>query len=169
MKMPAILIGFGVMLMLSPLSVHAGSPDKTKPDPCALLKPDDLTKLLGATPIAKSIRGGDGCSWTASGSKREFNAIIDKLTGPDAETVFMFGRTFAMNAAKSGGLTVTDEAGLGDKAFSSMDFSGVVLKIIKHGRLLDLQYYPNGPFTKGTTAKDLDALRPVAKKVVEAF
>jgi hypothetical protein len=169
MKMPAILIGFGVMLMLSPLSVHAGSPDKAKPDPCALLKPTDLTKLFGATPIAKSTRRGGGCSWTASGSKRELNAVIDNVTGPDAETVFMFGRTFAMNAAKSGGLTVTDEAGLGDKAFSSMDFSGVVLKIIKHGRLLDLQYYPNGPFTKGTTAKDLDALRPVAKKVVEAF
>jgi len=164
MKMPAILIGFGVMLMLSPLSVHAGSPDKTKPDPCALLKPDDLTKLLGATPIAKSTRGGDGCSWTASGSKREFNAIIDKLTGPDTETVFMFGRTFAMDAAKSGGVTVTDEAGLGDKAFSSMDSSGVVLTIIKRGRLLHLHY-----FNIGATAKDLDALRPVAKKAIEAL
>ena len=164
MKMPAILIGFGVMLMLSPLSVHAGSPDKAKPDPCALLKPTDLTKLFGATPIAKSTRRGGGCSWTASGSKREFNAIIDKLTGPDTETVFMFGRTFAMDAAKSGGVTVTDEAGLGDKAFSSMDSSGVVLTIIKQGRLLHLQY-----FTKGATAKDLDALRPVAKKAIEAL
>jgi hypothetical protein len=164
MKMPVILIGFGVMLMLSPLSVHAGSPDMAKPDPCALLKPDDLTKLLGATPIAKSTRGGGGCSWTASGSKRELNAFIDKLTGPDTETIFMIGRMSAMNAAKSGGVTVTDEAGLGDKAFSSMDSSGVVLTIIKQGRLLHLQY-----FTKGATAKDLDALRPVAKKVIEAL
>jgi hypothetical protein len=155
--------------MLSPLSVHAGSPDKAKPDPCALLKPADLTKLLGATPIAKSARRGGGCNWTVSGSTRELNAFIPNVTGPDAEMVFMSGRMMAMNAAKSGGLTVTDEADLGDKAFASQDFSGVILRIIKHGRLLDLQYYPNGPFTKGTTSKDLDALRPVAKKAIEAF
>ena len=165
MKIQHVLIGFGAMLMLSPLSVHAGSPDKAKSDPCALLKPADLTKLFGGTPIAKSNQ--KGCSWTASGSTRQLNA---EITEPDAaEMSFVTGRMFAMEAAKSGGLTVTDEAGLGDKAFATQDFSGVVLGIIKHGRLLNLQYYPNGPFTKGTTAKDLEALRPVAKKAIEAF
>ena len=143
-----MLIGFGS-------SSAIAAPNS---DACALLNPADLTTLLGGTPIAKSIRGN--CSWTASGSKRKLLAIIYKNTGPNAEMAFAGMRK---NVAKDG--KVTDEAGLGDKAFAATASFGVVLMTLKHGQLLQLQYWTGA----AGTAKDIEALRPVAKKAIAAF
>lgn len=158
-KTPAYLIGIASMLMFLPMSVNAGTPDEAKSDSCALLKPSDLTTLLGGTPIAKPNPGG--CSWTASGSTKKLVAIIYKNTGMAAEMAFDGARK---NISKSGG-TVTKEDGFGDRAFSHLESFGVSLVTIKQGRLLHLQYGAGVPGTAG----DLDAFRPVAKKAVEAF
>jgi hypothetical protein len=69
------------------------------------------------------------------------------------------------SAARNGAVTVTDEPGLGDKAFASLESFGVALMMLKQGRLLQLQYWTGA----AGTAKDLDALRPVAKKAITAF
>ncbi len=60
---------------------------------------------------------------------------------------------------------VTDESGLGDKAFSVAGKGLLVVMIVKNGRLLQLQYMSEA----GASAKDLDALRLIAKKAVAAF
>lgn len=160
MKMQPIVIVFSALLLLSPPSVHAEKLNslETKADSCALLKPDDLTTLLGGTPTAKP--SGDSCSWTASDSTSNLITIKYASTGMAAEMAFASARK---NAAKGG--TVTDEAGLGDKAFARLGSTGVVLIMIKQGRLLQMQYKTGA----AGTAKDLDALRPVAKKAIEAY
>lgn len=160
MKMQPIVIVFGAMLTLSPLTVHGAPPAPlaAKSDLCALLTPDDLTTLLGGTPIAKPNK--DACSWTASGSTKKFMAVKSPNTGMAAEMAFASARK---NAAKGG--TVSNEAGLGDNAFAYLGPVGVVLVIIKQGQLIQMQYRTEA----AGTAKDLDALRPVAKKVMAAY
>ena len=63
------------------------------------------------------------------------------------------------------GKIVTDVAGLGDKAFASLEPYGVALMMLKKGRVLQLQYWTGA----AGAAKDLDALRPIAKKAIAAF
>lgn len=156
MKIKLVLIGFGAMLMLSTLSVHAENSPKA--DSCALLNPDDLSSLLGGTATGKPK--GDICNWTASGSTASLTTIKYPRTGMDAEMSFASARK---NAASGG--PITDETGLGDKAFARLGATGVVLVIIKQGRLFQMQYKTGA----AGTAKDLDALRPVAKKAVEVY
>jgi hypothetical protein len=146
--------GISLLITLSPSAVIA-APNS---DACALLKPSDLTTLLGGTPIAKPNMGN--CSWSTSGSKRKLMAIKYKAAGPGAEMAFAGMRN---NVAKDG--KVTDEAGIGDKAFAATASFGVALMMLKHGRLLQLQYMTGA----AGTAKDLGMLRPVAKKAVAAF
>jgi hypothetical protein len=86
--------------------------------------------------------------------------MVLKTPGVSSEMAFAGAR---QNAHRTG--KVTDEAGLGDKAFAVMGSGGVVLMIIKQGHLLQLQYMTG---TAGT-AKDLDALRSVAKKAIAAY
>jgi len=160
MKMQPITIGFSVMLMLSPLAVHAAPPVpvEAKLDICALLTPDDLTTLLGGTPIAKP--GVDFCNWTASGSTKKLTAAKFPNEGMSSEMAFSTARK---NAVKSG--PVTKEDGFGDNAFSRLVQIGVVMVMIKQGHLIQMQYRTEAP----GTPKDLDLLRPVAKKVIAAF
>lgn len=130
----------------------------SNPDSCALLKPADLTALLGGTPIATNIRGN--CNWAASGSTKKLIALKYKHTGSAAEMAFAGARK---NSSKGG--KVTDETGLGDKAFSTTSSFGVTMMVIKQGRLIQLMLMTG----QAGTAKDLDALRPVAKKAIAAF
>jgi hypothetical protein len=151
----ALLLGGLVLGLL----LFSAQPLQAESDGCALLKPVDLTTLLGGTPIATSNQGG--CIWTASDSARKLIAIKYRATGPAAEMAFAGARG---NAGKDGKV-VNDEAGLGDKAFASLESFGVALVMFKQGRLLQLQYWPGA----AGTAKDLQALRPVAKKAIAAF
>jgi len=129
-------------------------------DACALLKASDLTGLLGGKVTAKNNAGS--CAWTASGSKKKLIAVqYKKSGGVPVEMVYMGAR---QNAPQTG--KVTDESGLGDKAFSVVDKAGmVVLMLMKNGRLLQFQYRTGAI----PTVKDVDALRPVAKKAIAAF
>ena len=152
-----LLCACGISLLIgSGFSAAIAAPNSD--DACALLKPADLTTLLGGTPIATNNRGN--CSWTASGSTKKLLVLKYKIAGPGAEMAFAGMRK---NIAK--GDKVTDEAGFGDKAFASQASFGVVMMIIKQGRLLQLQYHTGA----AGTAKDLNALRPIAKKAVAAF
>ena len=151
----ALLLGGLVLGLL----LFSAQPLRAESDGCALLKPADLTTLLGGTPIAKPDAGT--CSWTASGSTRKLLAAKLTSTGPAAEMAFAGAR----QGAAKGGKVVTDEAGLGDKAFAVLESFGVALVMFKQGRLLQLQYWTGA----AGTAKDLQALRPVAKKAIAAF
>jgi len=125
---------------------------------CSLLKAADLTALLGGPAVAKPV--GTGCKWTA-GSKKLY-LIKMKVSGPAAQMAFAGSR----NAASEGGtVKVTDESGIGDKAFSVLPSFGVAMIVMKTGRLFQLQYWTGAT----GTASDLAALRPVAKKAVAAF
>jgi len=153
-----LLCACGISLLIgSGFSTATAAPNS---DSCALLKPADLTALLGGMPITKPNAGA--CSWTASGSSRKLIAARLKATGPAAEMAFAGARN---GATKGGAGKVTDEAGLGDKAFASQESFGVVLVMLKQGRLLQLQYWTGA----AGSAKDLGALRPVAKKAIAAF
>jgi hypothetical protein len=151
----ALLLGGLVLGLL----VFSTQPLRAESDGCALLKPADLTTLLGGTPTANP--NASGCNWTASGSARKLVAIKYKATGQAAEMAFT---GFRGNVARNGAV-VTDEAGLGDKAFASLESFGVAMVMVKQGRLLQLQYWTGA----AGTAKDLQALRPVAKKAIAAF
>lgn len=153
-----LLCASGISLLIgSGFSVAKADPNSSS---CALLKPADLTSLLGGTVTATNNAGA--CSWTASGSKRKLIAAKPKDTGPAAEMVFAGAQK---GAAKGGKGTVINEAGLGDKAFASLESFGVALVMLKQGRLLQLQYWTGA----AGTAKDIEALRPVAKKAITAL
>ena len=145
---PALL---GVVPFSNPASAQAG-------DGCSLLKPADVTILLGGTAVAKVV--GTGCKWTA-GSKKLY-LIKMKVSGPAAQMAFAGAR----NASAEGGkVKVADENGLGDKAFSALPSFGVAVIVMKTGRIFQLQYWTGA----AGTASDLAALRPVAKKAAAAF
>jgi len=157
MNIRYVLIVFSALLILSPIFAHAENKPPVE-DPCALLKPDDLSSLLGGTPVSKSL--GDACLWTATGSPKKLNTLKFKNTGMAAEMAFMSARK---NAAKGG--PVIDEKELGDRGFARLLPVGVVLVAIKNGQLLQLQFRTEQPGTD----KDLDSLKSVAKKVVASF
>jgi hypothetical protein len=70
-----------------------------------------------------------------------------------------------MGAQREQDAKVSDEDGLGDKAFSGQVSFGVVFVVLKQGRLLQIQYWTG---SQGTS-QDVAALRPVVQKVVTAF
>src|SRR5664279_112896 len=133
------LRGFSRPLLACVISLFIASGFSTAiagsdPDACTLLKASDLTTLLGGTPIANS--NVTACRWTASGSNKKL--IVAKMNLHGKEEMAYAG---ARQNAQKGGSKVTDEAGLGDKAFLVVEDSGIaILMIIKQGRLLQLQY-----------------------------
>jgi hypothetical protein len=135
-------------------------PSRAQASSCALLKPADLNALLGGEAVAKQSRGA--CTWTASGSARKLIAVGLKATGSAAEMAYAGARK---NSASDGASKVTDEAGIGDKAFAVQTSFGVALFAMKQGRMFELQYLIGAP----GTAKDVEALRPVARKAAAAF
>lgn len=160
MNFQPVSIGFGAMLMLAMIAVNAepAVPQAASSDICALLKPDDLTTLLGSKPVANPNKGS--CSWTISGSPKKLVAAKYAETGTAAEMAFSVSRK---KAAKSGSIIVI--ANLGERAFAKLTSFGVVLMIIDHGKLLQLLYSAGAEGTQ----KDLDTLQPVAMKAIAAL
>ena len=156
MKTPTLLrsglVAAALLLSTQPLRAQA--------DACSMLKPADLTPLLGATPAATP--NPSSCLWKAGDGTRKLSLSKMKATGPSAEMAFMGAR---QGASRGGEGKVTDETGIGDKAFAALTSFGVAFVVLKQGRVMQLQYYTGGE----GTAKDVDALRPVAKKAVAAF
>ena len=135
-------------------------PGRAEGPTCALLAPADVGALLGGAAVANP--NGGACQWTAPGSAKKLLAARIKARGPGAEMAYAGARG---NAGKDGAERVTDLTGIGDKAFAVQASFGVALFTMKAGRILELQYLTGA----AGTPKDVEALRPVAKKAAAAF
>jgi hypothetical protein len=102
------------------------------------------------------------CTWTGANAKRNLLILTYKNSRVPGEFAFMGARQGAQadNAAK-----VSDETGIGDKAFSAQASFGAFFMVLKKGRLLQLQYWTG---SQGTS-QDVAALRTIVKKAVTAF
>jgi len=160
MKLQTVSICFGSMLMLAAMAVHAeqATPQAANQGPCALLKPEDLTKLLGSTPVSK--HNSTTCTWTITGKPNGLSAAKYPGTGMAADMAFSKAHD---NALKSGNVILVP--GIGDRAFARLNKIGVMMMIIDQGKLLQLIYATGA---QGTN-KDLEVLKPVAKKAMAAF
>jgi hypothetical protein len=141
--------------MLAPGALQA------KTDACGLLKAADVAPLLGGTPTNTTTPEKMTCTWTGSNAKRKLLILTYKEMVP-GNVVFMGARQGAQGQE---GAKVSDESGIGDKAFSVQESFGVVFMVFKQGRVLQLQYWTGGH----GTSQDVAALRPVVKKAVAAF
>jgi hypothetical protein len=161
MKFRPVHIAFGAMAMLFAFAVHA---ETAAPQPaathgaCALLKPEDLTKLLGSAPSYISKKGA--CTWSVSGSPKKLITTKFPEEGMAAEMAYYNAEK---NASKGG--PVVTLKGLGDRGFARLNKIGVVMITIKNGKLLQLIYAPGAAGTE----KDIDALKPVALKAIATF
>jgi hypothetical protein len=144
-----------VLLLLQPGLLPAQT------DACALLKAEDVASLLGGTPTHKSSPEGQACTWANSG-KKLILLTYKSIPGVPGEAAFMGARNSAqaMDDAK-----VSDETGVGDRAFSGQVSFGAIFVVLKQGRLLQLQYWTGNQ----GTGRDVAALRPLVKKAVAAF
>jgi hypothetical protein len=156
MKLKTISVGFGAMLMLAALAVHAE--DQPTHGACALVKAGDLKTLMGAVPSYSSKRGA--CTWSVAGSPTKLITTKFPDTGMAAEMAYS---NIEKNAAKGG--EIISVKGLGDKAFARFNRAGVVLITIKNGTLLQMIYATGSLGTQ----KELDALKPIAKKAIAGF
>jgi hypothetical protein len=161
MRFQHINIWLGTLLLSASIAAHAETSGQAASgsNPCDLVKPDDVTALLGGKAVTKSTEAA--CSWSVAGSKYKLIAIKYANSGMSADMAF---ETMRMKSRKAGA-ALTDESGLGDKAFLRMEPWGVSLMIMKGGHLLQLQY---GSGVAGTD-KEVGALLPIAKKAVDAF
>jgi len=127
---------------------------------CTLLQPADVVPLF-AKPVTGKANGG-ACAWSVEGSPRKLIIARMKGTGPAAEQAYAGARR---NTGMDPTAKVTDEKGIGDKAFSVQTSFGVSLIASKGGRLLNLMFMAGAPGTE----KDVAAMRQVAKKAVAAL
>ena len=139
----------------------APGPLAAKTDACALLKAADVAPLLGGTPTNTTTPEKMTCTWTGSNAKRKLLILTYKEMVP-GNVMFMGARQGAQGQE---GAKVSDESGIGDKAFSVQESFGVVFMVLKQGRVLQLQYWTGGQ----GTSQDVAALKPVVKKAVAAF
>jgi len=149
--LPALVLG--ALLCAAP-QARAETPN------CALLKPAEVTGLLGGAPTER--QSGGSCTWTGPSGRRKLVVARMQATGAPAEQAYAGARK---NADKEGAGKVVEEAGLADKAFSVRTSLGVTLVAVKQGRLIQLQLATGAPGTPG----DVEALRPVAGRALAAF
>jgi hypothetical protein len=138
----------------------AASPARAETFNCTLLTPEDVTGLLGGPVVEK--QAGGACTWAATAGKKKVIASTMRATGAPAESAFAGARKNAARQAKG---KVVDEQGMGDRAFTVQTEYGVALVAIKKGRLLQLQFWAEAP----GTPQDVEAFRPVARKVLAAL
>lgn len=142
------------MLRPEPLLANTGA--------CALLKAGDVAPLLGGTPTHKATPEGQACTWNGSNPKRKLMVLTYKNRGVPPEAAFMGARKGAQAGENA---KVSDETGIGDRAFSGQVSFGAVFVVLKQGRLLQLQYWTGSH----GTSQDVAALRSVVRKAVAAF
>lgn len=148
-------------LALAALMLHPGLlPAQT--NACALLKAGDVAALLGGTPTSKASPQGQACTWAGANAGRKLLVLTYKNTAVPGEAAFMGAHKGAQAGENA---KVSDEAGIGDQAFSAQVSFGAVFVVLKQGRLLQLQYWTGGQ----GTSQDVAALRPVVQKAVAAF
>ncbi len=145
-----------VILMLHPELLRAQT------DACVLLKAEDVAPLLGGTPTHTGTPEGGACTWIGANAGHKLIVLAYKNRGVPGEAAFMGARK---NAEAGDNTKVSDETGIGDRAFSGQVSFGAVFVVLKQGRLLQLQYWTG---SQGTS-EDVAALRPVVQKAVAAF
>ncbi|HTN95315.1 MAG TPA: hypothetical protein VMJ33_12095 [Gallionella sp.] len=165
MKMQTVAICLGALLTNAALPAHA---ETAAPQPaqssqpthgaCALVKAEDLKALMGEVPSYSSKKGS--CTWTVAGKPTKLITTKFPDDGMAAEMAY-----YDIEKNASSGGPVISTKGLGDKGFARLNKIGVVLVTIKNGKLLQMVYATGAPGTE----KDIEALKPVAMKVLEGF
>jgi hypothetical protein len=125
---------------------------------CTLLQPADLVPLLGK-PVAGKPSGA-ACSWNAGGKKLVVSAM--KLPGGAAPGAYAESRK---QLAEDPDFKITDENGIGERAFTGRSSGLVGLTALKGSRLLKVMFTTGG----SESDKEIAALRQVARKVVAAY
>lgn len=148
-------------LLLAALVCRA-QPLRAQAGACALVKAADVAVLLGGTSTPTATPQGQGCVWKGADPQRKLAVLSYRNVGVSGEMAFTGARNAAGREPES---KVTDENGIGDKAFSITPSFGAAFVMVKGGRMLQLQFWTGA---RGT-AKDRDALRVVARKAVAAF
>lgn len=148
-------------LALAVLMLHP-EPLPALTDACALLKASDVAPLLGGTPTHTATPEGQACTWIGANAGRKLVVLTYKKGGVPGEAAFMGARKGAQADEDA---KVSDEAGIGDQAFSGQVSFGAVFVVLKQGRLLQVQYWTG---SQGTS-QDVAALRPIVQKAVAAF
>ena len=118
--------------------------------------------LLGGTSTPTAAPQGTTCAWKGADPKRKLAVLTYKSAGVPGELAYMGARK---GAESDTGSNVTDENGIGDKAFSGTPSFGAIFVMLKGGRVLQLQFWTGARGTAG----DRDALRVVAPKAAAAF
>ena len=141
------------ILAVSSTNLHAQSAA------CAAITASDVAPIVGTASMKPNAAG---CSWNRD--KDHYVMILEntpRVQGMPVDAIF----TAARNAASRSG-TVTDESGLGEKAFLSISSSGVTaLQMSKKGRLLQVQLL-DGAASSGANLK---LIRAIAAKAIAAF
>lgn len=157
-RYPGVVL-LSLLLLSSTLTPHAAL---AQGGACALLKSADVAPLVGGAPSSKPSSTGQGCSWSGAKPKHKVVVLTYKNQGVPPEMAYMGAR----RSAEAGGeAKLSDETGIGDKAFSGQVSFGALFVVLKKGRVLQLQYWTG---SRGTS-QDVDALRPVVRKAVAAF
>ena len=144
-------------------SMILSGPLRAQTDACALLKAGDVAPLLGGTPTHPAApQSGAACTWTGALAGHKLLVLLYNKSRVPGEAAFTGAR---MGAEKGENEKVSDETGIGDRAFSSQVSFGAVFVVLKQGRMLQLQYWTG---SQGTS-QDVAALRPVVQKAVAAF
>ena len=134
-------------------------------DVCALLVPADVAALLGGPRDPKPI-ASFGCTWAGIGPTHKAASVmitvVPDLTAAQAKAAFEQNHETQVKDARRHTRT---ETGLGDAAFSGLPSYGVIVEIMKGGRLLKVQYNTNAWGTEEQRTMVLEA----AKKAVGRF
>jgi hypothetical protein len=147
-------------LLLSLLLLALPGSARAEAHACTLLQPADVVPLFGK-PVAGKANAG-ACEWSVGSGPKKLVVARMKKTGADAEMAYAGARK---NMAMDPAAKVTDEKGIGDKAFSLQTSFGVSLMALKGGRVLNLMFMAGAPGTE----KDVAAMRLVGKKALAAF
>jgi hypothetical protein len=150
----------GALAMAAALALPGLLPAQT--DACALVKAGDAAALVGGTPVSKPSPQGGTCTWTGSIAGHKLNILTYKNTRVPGEMAFLGAQ---QGAQADHDVKVSNEGGLGDKAFSATTSFGAIFVVLKQGRLLQIQYMTG---SRGTI-QDVAALRPIVQKAVAAF
>ena len=150
----------GALVLTSLLALPGLLPAQT--GACALVQAGDASALLGGTATSKPTPEGMACIWTGSAVGRKLMVLTYKNSRAPGEMAFMGAHQGAQAEQNN---KVSDESGLGDKAFSATTSFGAIFFVLKKGRLLQLQFITGN---QGTD-QDVKALRPIAQKAAAAF
>jgi hypothetical protein len=156
MKLPAPplfrLVLSSVILLAAPRAAWA------EVQACTLLQPADLVPLLGKPVAGKP--SGTACAWNAGGKK----LVVSSMTLPGGVAPGAFAES-RKELAEDPDFKITDEKGIGERAFTGRSSGLVGLTALKGSRLLKVMFTTGGP----ESDNDVAALRQVARKVVSAY